>query len=109
RDLTQGTSRNLFEADGHEEMRSLAFSPDGRTLAVADPNAGGVRRFEMPTGEEDWLESDWDEGDVGRVAFSPDGRALAGLSDGEGLEIWSVGSWARRWSLPGATAFAFAP
>jgi WD40 repeat protein len=111
-DLTTGLSRKLFVGDGRfgeRDMRSLAFSPGGETLAVADPEAGGVRWFEVHTGEGHRLASSWHEGNVERVAFSPDGRTLAGLSDGEGVDVWSAGSWTRRWALAGATAMAYAP
>ena len=40
--LTTGASHELYCGDDHDEMRSLTFFADGRTLAAGDPDEGGV-------------------------------------------------------------------
>jgi WD40 repeat protein len=59
-------------------VRALAFSPDGRRLAVAD---GGLRVCEVRTGDEVASLLPVDHGDPfhghGAVAWSPDGMHLA--------------------------------
>ena len=68
-------------------ISSLAFSPDGKTLASA--TRGGIALLDLSTlqvkkslsGHTDWVNS---------VAFSPDGRTLAsGSADGTIL-IWEL-------------------
>ncbi len=76
-------------------VESVAFSPDGSTLAVGRTvdgygrSAGIVRLWDVSTGENiHTLEGHTD--DVNSVAFSPDGRTLAsGSSDGTVL-LWEI-------------------
>jgi RNA polymerase sigma factor (sigma-70 family) len=61
-------------------IRSLAFSPDGKTLATLGENSGSVLRlFDVDTGKE--RRAFPKDGDVrtsrGCVAFSPDGKTVA--------------------------------
>jgi RNA polymerase sigma factor (sigma-70 family) len=70
---------------------SLAFSPDGRLLAVSDQY--GVRLWDIPTRKflrfcraKDYV--------VTRIVFSDDGKILAG-TDGNSVTLWDVatGKW----------------
>jgi RNA polymerase sigma factor (sigma-70 family) len=72
----------VFQVD-FAGLPSLAFSPDGRTLASGDgditqraPTPGTIRLWEVATGKErlHWRSDKWLEGPL---AFSPDGRTLA--------------------------------
>src|SRR5262249_30785422 len=61
-------------------LRSLAFSPDGKTVATLGENSGSVLRlFDVDTGKE--RKAFPKDGDVrttrGCVAFSPDGKTVA--------------------------------
>jgi Tol biopolymer transport system component len=90
---------------GHEGLiDSVAFSPDGRTLASGgyDRTAGGVILWDVATGKERARLTARPRGGrapadrVCAVAFSPDNRWLAaGASDG-GVVLWDV----RRLRLP---------
>jgi WD40 repeat protein len=69
---------------GHEPLRTVAFSPDGAVLAAA--NDKGVVRF--------WRTVDWRErcsfsaGDLSEVVYSPDSKWLATGGGGETVSIW---------------------
>ena len=81
------TDSVFFEAQHHGvEIRSLAFSPDGRTLAVAG-NDEAVYLWHVPTGRN-VLTFDRLGAPVNRVTFSPDGSLLlAALHDGT-IRMW---------------------
>ncbi|HEV3263684.1 MAG TPA: hypothetical protein VG013_43010, partial [Gemmataceae bacterium] len=77
-------SRTLGMLPGKYEGRHIAYSPDGRWLAVAGDPAGLwdartgllIRQF----------------GAAYRVAFSPDGKTLATGGEDSRLQIWDVGT-----------------
>ncbi|MCH8290727.1 WD40 repeat domain-containing protein [Candidatus Poribacteria bacterium] len=97
----------LKEHRGHQgSVASLAFSPDGRTLA----SGGGVRflpltfdftvrLWDVSTGEERYVLAGH-EGKIQTLAFSPDGAVLAfGGEDGT-VRLW-------RWKEPGSQPIAW--
>ena len=65
-------------------MDSLAFSPDGLTLAGSDPYRWTVRLWDVASGEEKAgipMNEDWYKRPLLPVlSFSPDGATLAGIS-----------------------------
>jgi hypothetical protein len=88
------------------DVRSVAFSPDGKTLAagygVGGVGGGGAVLWDVSARKrlaEDPLPVR--EGDVWSVAFSPDGKTLAagygGVVGGGGAVLWDVdlNSWQR--------------
>ena len=85
RDLATG--RLLHTLSGHETpVNSLAFSPDGRTVASA--SEGKIKLWDVATGGE--LKS-WDAWGYPWVSFSADGKAIVGRLRGRsGLVVWDV-------------------
>jgi RNA polymerase sigma factor (sigma-70 family) len=71
-------------------IETLAFSPDGRTLALWISNdVGTVRLLETATGKER-LRFTGHGGRVGALSFSPDGRRLASGSEDTTILIWDT-------------------
>jgi WD40 repeat protein len=109
-DATTGRLRHTLE--GHaRQIRSLAFSTDGKLLATGGVD-GGVRLWDTGTGKERAV---W-EGHAGRVrslAFREDGKVLA-AGDHEGVvRLWDVEAGKEQAVLRGHSGpvlcLAFAP
>jgi WD40 repeat protein/beta-lactamase regulating signal transducer with metallopeptidase domain len=95
-------------------VRAVAYSPDGKTLAVADgpPDAGGrVTLWDLVT-RTLTATLEGHERDVVTVVFSPDGRSLASGSCDGTIRISEIASGTCRHELAGLsglTELAFSP
>jgi WD40 repeat protein len=91
-DPAVGQARELI---GHQgEVVSIAFAPDGRTLATAgDFYDNSVRVWDAPTGRQLRVLCDTERhcGGFSQVAFSPDGHAVAAVeSVTHQVRVWRV-------------------
>jgi type IV secretory pathway TraG/TraD family ATPase VirD4 len=106
-DLVQTTSGNL------PWVLSLAFSPDGRTIAAGGNGNDGksVRLWDVARGQLTRTLTE-PQGSYS-VAFSPDGHTIASGSLGNSIEIWDVASGKLLRSLTGHSgtvrSVAFSP
>jgi WD40 repeat protein len=83
------------------ELRSLAFSPAGKLLAVGT-RYGLVKVYDPATGKE-LATLKGHAGDVWAVAFSPDGKTLAS-GDGDwdrpgDIRLWDTTTWKEKGKL----------
>jgi len=89
-DLASGKlARRIGDLTG--QVRALAFSPDGRTLAVAlgvPGRAGAVALVDFETGAATTLQETKDE--MLAVAISPDGKFLAAGGTDTVVRVWSL-------------------
>ncbi|RAL04144.1 NACHT and WD40 domain protein [Aspergillus ibericus CBS 121593] len=115
-------SSNLQTFEGHSGLvRSVAYSPDSRTLASASNDntiklwdtATGIEQRTL-TGHSNIVKSLWDtatgikqrtltghSGTVRSVAFSPDGRMLASASDDHTIKLWDTTMGVEQHTLTG--------
>ncbi|MEG4917142.1 WD40 domain-containing protein [Microcoleus sp. B7-D4] len=90
---------------------SVAFSPDGKLLAMGDTNSE-IHLWQMP--EARLLRTSKEDGSIVlSAAFSPDGKTLATGGSNGTIRCWDVSSWSIRQILQGNTStvlgVAFSP
>ncbi|TAE01980.1 MAG: NACHT domain-containing protein [Oscillatoriales cyanobacterium] len=78
---------------------SIAFSPDGKLLAMSDTNSE-IHLWQMP--EFRLLRTDKEYGSIVlSAAFSPDGKTFATAGSNGTINCWDVSSWSIRQILQG--------
>jgi WD40 repeat protein len=88
----------------------MAFSPDGRLLAVVSWTEGRITVWDATTGKEvaAWRAHD---GFANGLAFAPGGRVLATTGSDRAVRLWDVATGRQLTELThdGAYALAFSP
>jgi WD40 repeat protein len=111
-DVATGSTRELYRSgDDGDNIRSLAFFADGRTVVAGDPGDGGVHLLHLDGGEREFLQSEWDARQVQAIAVASDGQTIAAYSSGEGVVTWQHqgDAWWPGWRSSNGTSMAFAP
>jgi WD40 repeat protein len=86
RDVTTGQYLNTLK--GHAQtVWSLAFTPDGKTLASGSDD-DTIRLWDVVTGKE--IRTLKHENHVFSVAFTRDGKTLASGGEGGSIKLWDV-------------------
>ena len=81
------TGKIITTLIGHKEgIDSVAFAPDGRTLATADSHT--MKLWHLATYRE--LATFKDDREIFFMAFSPDGRKLGATRPDGSLRFWSA-------------------
>jgi WD40 repeat protein len=81
----------------HPGASFVAISPDGKWVATGTWKSTDVKIWEAATGR---LEQTLLLPDSEQVLFSPDGRWLITAGGEMDYQLWEVGSWRRRFSMP---------
>src|SRR5262249_4410852 len=74
---------------GSTEIVSMAFSPDGKTLALLSNKYKSIQLWDVGTGSN--TQTVKDPAGVDALVFSPDGKTLASTS-GSAIKLWDVAS-----------------
>jgi WD40 repeat protein len=106
-----GDTRVLPTPNG-EVCSPMAFSPDGKTLAVA--LGRWVRIWDLVAGQPVGVPFGQEGGRITDLAYARDGKTLAIARQYGELELWQAGTWRRMLSLnqvPGGSIreLAFSP
>ncbi|AXG77698.1 nSTAND1 domain-containing NTPase [Streptomyces paludis] len=106
-DAETGRTQHTIDPDTRSPL-SLAFSPDGHTLATVSSRNGVVKTWDTRTGR---LQGGFSlSAEAASPAFSPDGRTLA-ASSLRGIQLWDLATGRPRITLPprSLAALAFSP
>jgi len=101
---TNAQKAELVVQPGHTEfIHSVAFSPDGKTLASGS-NDDTIKLWDINTGQElktlKGHTSSVRSVSVMSVAFTPDGKTLAS-GGGDAIKLWDVNTGKELRTLPG--------
>jgi WD40 repeat protein len=114
--LIGANGKPIARLEGHaNQVRGLAFSPDGRLLAAAGgaPGQFGEIKVWSVAGRKELLSIRGHHDNIFAIAFSPDGKLLASCSYDRMVKLWDVATGKEVRNLKDHTdavfAIAFSP
>ena len=87
-EAASGQPLRTLEGHGESKVHSVAWSPDGKTLASASED----QLWEVASGQPLHILEGHGESKVHSVAWSPDGKTLASASDDGTIRLWEATS-----------------
>ncbi|WP_326829744.1 caspase family protein [Streptosporangium sp. NBC_01810] len=87
-DILAGAGRGII-AVGEGSAWAVAYSPDGKTLAVSETD-GTIRLWDVATRRPIGTPLTGHPDDVRGVAFSPDGKTMATTAADKAVRLWDV-------------------
>ncbi len=110
--LSSTNIREQNRLEGHRDsVNSVAFSPDGKTLASASTD-NTIKLWNLDTGKEITTLSGHSDR-VNSVAFSPNGKTLASASTDKMIKLWNLDTGEEITTLSGhrdsVNSVAFSP
>ena len=101
------TGKNTAALQGHiEGITSLAFSPDGKTLASASFD-GTIKLWKMPAGVNT-ATLKGHQGVIASLAYSPDGRTIVSGGRDETVRVWEIATGKNTTTLKSGDCLAVA-
>ena len=90
-DLNTGKPSDTVQMDkDHRDIRTMALSPDGKTLAVGTQSSGIILwNLEKKSTRATITAA---RRRIDALAFSPDGKTLASAYGGDGVDLWDAGN-----------------
>ncbi|HTU92920.1 MAG TPA: sigma-70 family RNA polymerase sigma factor [Gemmataceae bacterium] len=93
----QGFRSALYEtatgrtiADLPQNVRTLAYSPDGKLLAALVKPGNAIHLFDAARGEKLKKEAASGAEEINRIAWSPDSKKLAWVGQKSGIHLWDT-------------------
>jgi WD40 repeat protein len=86
-DVASWKELRTLQPEGTARFMRMAYSPDGKILAVADSGSASIKVWDLK--EEKWLGSLPGASTIDALCFSPDGKVLA-IGRNDGVHLWNV-------------------
>jgi RNA polymerase sigma factor (sigma-70 family) len=101
RDVASGQLVRRYEANDVTDVKGVAFSPNGETLASGDQR-GTIHFWHTATGQRFLQYATGKTDAVSLLAFSPDGKILASGSNrgGSSIQLWDAATQRSLYTLP---------
>jgi len=92
-DVETGVQRTVFRGHDKNPVVSVAYSPDGRS--IASPNREVISIWDASTGAELMRLEDEKASDIRSLTYSPDGSRLISYGPDKIIRVWDVASGKR--------------